>query len=144
MHDVIHPSLIFYLGFYFDICEWCVLPERAWTPAFMLHLTNPCAKWKVLSLTKPKCEIYKTKSLGHYITYPRHSFFLPLCREAVGVFDSPSRPGNFIFLTVSIEKSQRIIAPFSSLISSTWWYYHFSSFFGCYFSNHIDSILLRR
>ena len=34
-----------------------------------LHLTNPCAKWKVLSLTKPKGKIYKMKSLGHYITY---------------------------------------------------------------------------
>ena len=32
------------------------------------HLTNPCAKRKVLSLTKPKGRIYKTKSLGHYIT----------------------------------------------------------------------------
>ena len=34
----------------------------------MLHLTNPCAKQMVLSLTKPKGKIYKTKSLGHYIT----------------------------------------------------------------------------
>ena len=33
-----------------------------------LHLTNPCAKRKVLGLTKPKGKIYKTKSLGHYIT----------------------------------------------------------------------------
>ena len=33
------------------------------------HLTNPCAKRKVLCLTKPKGKIYKTKSLGHYITY---------------------------------------------------------------------------
>ena len=32
-----------------------------------LHLTNPYAKRKVLSLTKPKGKIYKTKSLGHYI-----------------------------------------------------------------------------
>ena len=32
-----------------------------------LHLTNPCAKQKVLSLTKLKGRIYKTKSLGHYI-----------------------------------------------------------------------------
>ena len=35
----------------------------------MLHLTNPCAKRKVLSLTKPKGKIYKTKSLSHYITH---------------------------------------------------------------------------
>ena len=34
----------------------------------MLHLTNPCAKRKVLSLTKPKGKIYKTKSLRNYIT----------------------------------------------------------------------------
>ena len=33
-----------------------------------LHLTNPCTKRKVLWLTKPKCKIYQTKSLGHYIT----------------------------------------------------------------------------
>ena len=33
-----------------------------------LHLTNPCAKRKVLSLTKPKGKINKTKSLRHYIT----------------------------------------------------------------------------
>ena len=38
------------------------------TPALILHLTNPCAKRKVLSPTKPKGKIYKTKSLGNYIT----------------------------------------------------------------------------
>ena len=54
--------------FYFDISEWHILSARTWTPALMLHLTNPCAKRKVLSLTKPKGEIYKTKSLGNYIT----------------------------------------------------------------------------
>ena len=64
-----HPWVTFsYLGFYFDIREWRVLPACAWTPALMLHLTNPCAKRKVLSLIKPKGKIYKTKSLGHYIT----------------------------------------------------------------------------
>ena len=60
------PSLI--RDFYFDISEWHILPARAWTPALMLHLTNPRAKRKVLSLTKPKGKIYETKSLGHYIT----------------------------------------------------------------------------
>ena len=54
--------------FYFDISEWHILPKHVWTPALMLHLTNPCAKRKILSLTKPKGKIYKTKSLGHYIT----------------------------------------------------------------------------
>ena len=34
----------------------------------MLHLTNPCAKRKVLILTKLKGKIYKTKSIRHYIT----------------------------------------------------------------------------
>ena len=33
-----------------------------------LHLPNPCTKRKVLSLTKPKSKIYKTKSLCNYIT----------------------------------------------------------------------------
>ena len=54
--------------FYFNISEWHIIPARTWTPALMLHLTNPCAKRKVLSLTKSKGKIYKTKSLGHYIT----------------------------------------------------------------------------
>ena len=48
--------------FYFDISEWHILSMRAWTPALMLHLTNPCTKRKVLSLTKPKGKIYKTKN----------------------------------------------------------------------------------
>ena len=54
--------------FYFDISEWYILSVRVWTPALMLHLTNPCTKRKVLGLTKPKGKIYKTKSLGNYIT----------------------------------------------------------------------------
>ena len=54
--------------FYFEISEWYILSARAWTPALMLHLTNPCDKRKVLSLTKPKGKMYKTKSHGHYIT----------------------------------------------------------------------------
>ena len=57
------PGPIFYLGFYFDICEWRILSARAWTPALMLHLTNPCANWKVLSLTKP---IYYTIFYNFY------------------------------------------------------------------------------
>ena len=44
--------------FYFDISEWHILSACAWTPALMLHLTNPCAKRKVLSLTKAKSDIY--------------------------------------------------------------------------------------
>ena len=54
--------------FYFDVSEWHIFSARAWTPALVLHLTNQCAKRNVLSLTKPKGKIYKTKSLGNYIT----------------------------------------------------------------------------
>ena len=54
--------------FYFDISERHILFARVWTPALMLHLTNPCTKRKVFSLTKPKGKIYKTKSLRNYIT----------------------------------------------------------------------------
>ena len=67
-----HPNTLVPItiwNFYFDISEWHILSARAWTPAFMLHLTNPCAKRKVLSQTKPKGKIYKTKSLGNYITF---------------------------------------------------------------------------
>ena len=44
-----------YLGFLFWHL-WMTHPPRVrmWTPALMLHLTNPCAKRKVLSITKPK------------------------------------------------------------------------------------------
>ena len=62
------PGHISISDFYFDISEWHILPAHAWTPGLMLHRTNPCSKRKVLSLTKPKGKIYKTKSLGHYIT----------------------------------------------------------------------------
>ena len=44
--------------FYFDISKWHILSARAWTPALMLHLTNPCAQRKVLILTNPKGKIY--------------------------------------------------------------------------------------
>ena len=66
-----HPNTLAPISiwdFYLDISEWHILSARAWKPALMLHQTNPCAKRKVLSLTKPKGKIYKTKSLGNYIT----------------------------------------------------------------------------
>ena len=68
VHDVIYTSWFYFLSgffFFFDISEWHILSACAWTPALMLHLTNPCAKRKVLSLTKLKGKIYKTKSLGN-------------------------------------------------------------------------------
>ena len=45
-HDIIHLPRSYFLSgnFYFDICEWHILPAHAWTPALMLHLTNPCTK----------------------------------------------------------------------------------------------------
>ena len=64
-----NPAVTFSIrDFHFDISEWHILPARAWTPALILHLTNPCANRKVLSLTKPKGKLYKTESLSHYIT----------------------------------------------------------------------------
>ena len=66
------PGLSSIWDFYFDISEWHILPACMWTPALMLYLTNPCAKWMVLSLTKPKGKIYQTKSLRHYITISPH------------------------------------------------------------------------
>ena len=67
-----HPNTLVSIpiwDFYFDISEWHILSACVLTPALMLHLINPCAKQKVLSLTKPKGNIYKTKPLGNYITY---------------------------------------------------------------------------
>ena len=76
VHDVTHiPGPVLIWDYYFDISEWHILPAHAWTPVLMLHLTNPCAKRKVLSLTKPKGKIYKTKSLGHYITNLAYHLF---------------------------------------------------------------------
>ena len=54
--------------FYFDISKRYILSACVGTPALMLHQTNPCAKQKVLILTKLKGKIYKTKSLRNYIT----------------------------------------------------------------------------
>ena len=63
--------------FHFYISEWHILSARAWTPALMLHQTNPCAKRNFLTLTKPKGKIYKTKSLGNYIT--QHPVLFCVC-----------------------------------------------------------------
>ena len=85
-----HPVIFSIWGIYFAISEWHILPACAWTPALMLHLTNPCAKRKVLSLTKPKGKIYKTQSLGHYITDSRtcasrtHTRVLMFWRKILG------------------------------------------------------------
>ena len=70
MHDVIHipwshlQSGIFILTSVNDTSFPCARQHLHSN----LHLTNPFTKRKVLSLTKPKGKIYKTKSLSHYIT----------------------------------------------------------------------------
>ena len=46
-------------GFYCDICDCYILPVN--TCIQCVHLTNPCTKRKVLSLTKLKGKIFKTK-----------------------------------------------------------------------------------
>ena len=64
-----HPLITIPIwDFYFDISEWHTLTVHVRTPALMLHLTNPYAKRKVLSITKLKDKIYKMKSLRNYIT----------------------------------------------------------------------------
>ena len=74
VHDVIHIPLVLFSiwDFYFDISEWHILPARVWTPALMLHLTNPCAKQKVLSLTKPKGKIYKRNPSAIILQYNKY------------------------------------------------------------------------
>ena len=64
-----HPAVtFFYLGFLLWHI-WMTRPLRAREHLrSCLQLTNLCAKRKVLSLTKPKGKIYKTKFLDHYIT----------------------------------------------------------------------------
>ena len=51
--------------------RWLSHPPRTRvnTCAQCVHLTNPCTNRKVLSLTKPKGKIYKTKSLRNCITH---------------------------------------------------------------------------
>ena len=69
-HDVTHvPGSISHLGFLLWHL-WLSHPPRVHlnTRAQCVHLTNPCTKRKVLSLTKPKGKIYKTKSLRDYFT----------------------------------------------------------------------------
>ena len=78
-----------------------------------LHLTNPCAKRKVLSLSKPKGKIYKTKSLGHYITVGY--FLLIITRSGL-------QAGVRWFACIS--KSQRILCVSFSWTDSGLCMYH--------------------
>ena len=55
------PVLFPIWGFYCDICDCHVFPARMRTPALMSAPTHAVSR-KVLSLTKPKDKIYKTKN----------------------------------------------------------------------------------
>ena len=55
------PVLFPICVFYSNICDCHILPARAWTPALMSAPTHALSR-KVLSLTKPKEKIYKTKN----------------------------------------------------------------------------------
>ena len=55
------PVLFSIWCFYSDIWDCHILPARAWTPALMSAPTHALNR-KVLSLTKPKDKIYKTKN----------------------------------------------------------------------------------
>ena len=70
-----HPQVLSGIFILISLNDTSSPRVRSWTPALMLHLTNPCTKRKVLSLIKPKGKIYKTKYLGHYITLRR--FLIP-------------------------------------------------------------------
>ena len=66
----------FLSGFFSVTCLIVTSPrKRVNTCAQCVHLTNPCTKRKVLSRTKPKGKIYKTKSLRNYITAWRYQIF---------------------------------------------------------------------
>ena len=59
-----HPRIPFPIwGFYCDICDCHTRPACAWTPVLNVctELTHALS-WKVLSLTKLKGKIYKTKN----------------------------------------------------------------------------------
>ena len=64
-----HLLVISYLGFILTSVNDASSPRAREHLRSCLHLTNPCTKRKFLSPTKPKGKIYKTKSLGHYITF---------------------------------------------------------------------------
>ena len=55
------PVTFLIWGFYYDILDYHILPEHAGTPALMSSPTHALSR-KVLSLTKPKDKIYKTKN----------------------------------------------------------------------------------
>ena len=73
VHDVIHIPYLLSGIFILTSVNDTSSPHVRQHLRSSLHLTNPCAKRKVLSLTKPKGKTYKTKSLSHYITVRQHT-----------------------------------------------------------------------
>ena len=71
VHDVIHIPWSYFLSGVSIVTSLndTSAPRAREHLCSCLHLTNPREKRKVLSLTKPKGKLYKTKSLGHYMTY---------------------------------------------------------------------------
>ena len=93
-HDVIHIPVSFPIwGFYCDICDSHILPASAWTPALnaCTELTLALSR-KVLSQTKPKGKIYKTKNDNIKKILPQlyHNFqtFLLRCNTRLFEWDS--------------------------------------------------------
>ena len=73
-----------------------------------LHLTNPRAKRKVLSLTKQKDKIYKTKSLGHYITILARTYVVIVTGQSTGRRVFKSCTESFAFHITLIERHEWI------------------------------------
>ena len=75
VHDITHTPKS-YLGFLFWHL-WTTHPPHTRANTCAQACTQPThvQSWKVLSLTKPKGKIYKTKSLGHYIAVEQTELF---------------------------------------------------------------------
>ena len=110
-----HPLVSFPIwDFYFDTSEWHIFSAHAGTPALMLPLNNPWAKRKVLSLTKLKGKIYKTKSLGNYITIVQLDFHLLnkmlLSSMLATILQEIPSPYIYIYIYISLFFLKEIIA----------------------------------
>ena len=77
-----------------------------------LHPTNPCAKRKALSLTKPKGKTQKTKSLHHYITnwngfsLPFLRFQFKMCPPLIGsVYQNNLSPVSQMILYLAVGRN---------------------------------------
>ena len=104
-HDVIHvPSRISYLGCLLWYL-WLTHPPRTRvnTCTQFEHLTYPCTKRKVISLTKPKGKIYKTKSLRNYITPLLFSIMISHGNDSKFAFVSHAKKCNAKHSLISLK-----------------------------------------